>query len=139
MMKVQIASQGDQLEVGTVYLGAPDDHLTLAARCLGTMTSDPMKLHRNRTIDLLFKSIAENGGPRTIGVVLSGSLDDGSRGLAAMHDAGGLTMVMEPSHDRTGGMPENAIHFDGPIDKIGSAEEIAAAIIRTVSRQPTSG
>jgi len=137
-MNVQIASQGDQLDVGTVYVGEPSDHLTLAARCLGTVTSDPTKLHRNRTIDLLFKSIAENGGPRTIGVVLSGSLDDGSRGLAAMHDAGGLTMVMRPGQDSTGGMPENAIHFDGPIDEIGSAEEIAAAIIRTVSRQLTT-
>ena len=131
-MSVLIAAQGDRLDAGSVYIGEPGEHLTLAARCLGTMTPDPAKLHRNRTVDLLFESVAENGGSRTIGVVLSGSLDDGSRGLAAMHDAGGLTMVINPGNDRYRGMPENAIHYDGPIDAIGSAEEIAAAIIQAV-------
>jgi chemotaxis response regulator CheB len=54
-----------------------------------------------------------------IGVVLSGSLDDGSRGLAAIHDAGGMTMVLTPARPPQQGMPENAISYDGPIDLIG--------------------
>jgi two-component system chemotaxis response regulator CheB len=49
-----------------------------------------------------------------IGVVLSGSLDDGSRGLASIHKTGGLSMVLTPAGPPERGMPENAIKFDGP-------------------------
>jgi len=64
-----------------------------------------------------------------IGVVLSGSLDDGSRGLAAIHEAGGLTMVLTPKAawcDR--GMPENAISYDGPISLTGTPRQLAQGI-----------
>jgi two-component system chemotaxis response regulator CheB len=62
---------------------------------------------------------------------LSGSLDDGSRGLAAIHHAGGLTMVLTPASPPRG-MPENAIAYDGPIDLIGNSHQIAGAIIEIV-------
>ena len=67
-----------------------------------------------------------------IGVVLSGSLDNGSRRLAAIHKAGGLSMVLTPAVPPERGMPENAIKFDGPISLIGSSKEIAEAIARLV-------
>jgi chemotaxis response regulator CheB len=72
-----------------------------------------------------------------IGVVLSGSLDDGSRGLAAIHKARGLTMVLDPGH-KPRGMQQNAIDFDGPISFIGTAREIAATIdgVLADSRKP---
>jgi two-component system chemotaxis response regulator CheB len=63
-----------------------------------------------------------------IGVVLSGSLDDGLRGLAAIHDADGLTMVLTPSLASGRGMPENAIDYDGPIDQTSNPRQIAHAI-----------
>ncbi len=61
-------------------------------------------------------------------MVLSGNLDDGSRGLAAIHQAGGITMVVTPEPKSWRGMPENAIAYDGPINLIGSPDEIAAGI-----------
>ena len=67
-----------------------------------------------------------------IGVVLSGSLDDGSRGLEAIHHAGGLTMALLPEKGNARGMPENAISYDGPIDVIGNPQVIAAAIVQAV-------
>jgi two-component system, chemotaxis family, protein-glutamate methylesterase/glutaminase len=88
--------------------------------------------HRNRTIGTLFISVARHAGPRTIGVVLSGSLDDGSRGLDAIHKARGLTMVLDPGH-KPRGMQQNAIDFDGRISFIGTAKEIAAAIGRVLA------
>jgi two-component system chemotaxis response regulator CheB len=77
---------------------------------------------------LLFTSIAKYAGKRMIGVVLSGSLDDGSRGLAAIHEAGGLSMVLTPAAPPQRGMPENAISYDGPIDLIGDPRRIAQGI-----------
>lgn len=93
-LPVVVASQGERFRIGIVYIGEPSEHLTLAAESFGVLISDPDRQHGNRTVDLLFKSVAEYAGARMIGVVLSGSLDDGSRGLAAIHDAGGSTMVL---------------------------------------------
>lgn len=90
------------------------------------------KVARGRTVDLPFRSDAAHGGHRMIGMVLSGALDDGARGLAAIHAAGGLTMVLTPSTPERNDMPDNAIAFDGPVEVIGSSREIAAAIARAV-------
>jgi two-component system chemotaxis response regulator CheB len=125
---ILIADEGERFEPGCIYIGEPAQHLTLAARSLVEIIDDPARLHRNRTVDLLFRSVARHGNGRMIGVVLSGSLDDGSRGLAAIHEAGGLTMVITPVLPSKVGMPENAIAYDGPIDTIGTSEMIASAI-----------
>lgn len=94
---VQIAGQGERLVAGTAYIGEPSAHLTILERTFALITRDRTRVFGNRTVDLLFKSVADCGGHQTIGVVLSGSLDDGSRGLAAIHHAGGNTMVLRPS------------------------------------------
>ena len=129
---VVIAGDGRRFEPGTVYIGEPSQHLTLAVGDLAKLVDDPARDHGNRTVDLLFRSLVTHGGSRIIGVVLSGSLDDGSRGLALIHKADGLTMVLTPGALPRRGMPENAIAFDGPIDVIGDPLEIAAAIARAV-------
>lgn len=129
---VLIADEGERFAPGTVYIGEPAQHLTLAARSLGAIVDDPDRVHRNRTVDLLFHSVARHGQGRMIGVVLSGSMDDGARGLAAIHAVGGLTMVLTPDLGAQRGMPESAIDYDGPISTIGSPQVIAAAIVSAV-------
>jgi chemotaxis response regulator CheB len=129
---IVIAAEGQKFERGTVYIGEPSEHLTLAEQSFGTLLQDPERSYRGRTIDLLFRSVAENGKDRVIGVVLSGALDDGSRGLALIHAAGGLTMVLTPRSPPTQGMPEHAIAYDGPIDLIGTPSQIASAIIAAI-------
>jgi two-component system chemotaxis response regulator CheB len=127
-LPIVVAAQGERLEVGTVYIGAPAEHLTLAANHFGELIDDPNRRYSGRTVDLLFTSVATQAGGRMIGVVLSGSLDDGSHGLAAIHDAGGTTMVLTPAHPSGPGMPENAISYGGPIDVVGNPRHIAHAI-----------
>ena len=138
-LPVRIAEQGEVLRAGVCYIGEPDKHLLLSADSLGNLLPDPGNAHRNRTIDALFISIAEFAGEHFVGIVLSGSLDDGSRGLAAIHAAGGLTMVLTPSHQSGNGMPENAIRFDGPIDFVGSPEAIADEIVQRVTIRTQDG
>src|ERR1700712_3926334 len=106
-LPIVIAAQGERFKVGTVYIGEPSEHLTLAANSFGNIIDDPDSHYKGRTVDLLFKSVAARVGTRMVGVVLSGSLDDGSRGLAAINDAGGTTMVLTPGHPLKKGMPEN--------------------------------
>jgi two-component system chemotaxis response regulator CheB len=132
-MRVLLAEDDMKLERDTCYVGEPDAHLNLVSNNFAALENDPLFKHRNRTIDLLFRSLALFAGESAIGIVLSGALDDGSRGLAAIHHAGGMTMVLTPSYGPPG-MPENAIDFDGPIDCIGTTDQIAQAVLVYLGR-----
>lgn len=127
-LPIVIATGGERLEPGIVYIGEPSQHITLAAGGLCELVDDPDRNFGNRTIDLLLKSVARHAGSQMIGVVLSGSLDDGSRGLDAIHDAGGLTMVRTPANSVWGDMPRNAISFGSSVDLIGNLRAIAEGV-----------
>jgi two-component system, chemotaxis family, protein-glutamate methylesterase/glutaminase len=126
-MQIEIAREGQELVPGRCYIGLPDRPLTLLGDRSAFLVDGTKDRLRNRTVDALFESIANNIGKRTVGIVLSGSLDDGSRGLAAIHAARGLTMVLNP-HNKPAGMQQNAMDFDGPITFVGSATEIAQVL-----------
>jgi two-component system chemotaxis response regulator CheB len=134
-LPVVIAAQGERFEAGSVYIGEPAEHLTLVSNSFGKLIDDPDRHYGGRTVDLLFKSVAAHAGTRMIGVVLSGSLNDGSRGLAAIHAAGGTTMVLTSTHPLKKGMPENAISYDGPIDLVGNPQRIAEGICAACGSQ----
>jgi two-component system chemotaxis response regulator CheB len=130
-LPVVVAEDAEAFEPGTCYIGEPDGHLTLVARNLAHLVPGEHHRFRNRTIDVLFTSLSIYAGKRVIGIVMSGALDDGSRGLAAIHDVNGLTMVLDPER-KTRGMQQNAIDFDGPISFIGTAREIASVVTEIV-------
>ncbi len=133
---VEIAREDQPFGAGICYIGEPAAHLTFALTHLAHLVPGGDDAYRNRTVDLLFRSLAEAAAPRVIGVVLSGSLDDGSRGLAAIHAMGGRVMVLTPDRSRRNQMPANAADYDGPMDFIGDAEEIAAEIGRLTTLGP---
>lgn len=131
-MPVIIATDATELQTGCCYIGEPDAHLTLLARQQAHLVPGVDDSMRNRTVDALFESVAANAGPRMIDIILSGALADGSRGLAAIHAANGITMVLDPKH-KPRGMQKNAIDFDGPISVIGSGPELAKVISRILA------
>ncbi|AME27232.1 MULTISPECIES: chemotaxis protein CheB [Burkholderiaceae] len=133
-LHVEIARDGQVLVPNVCYIGMPDRPLTLLDDRSAFLIDGSNDRLRNRTVDALFHSIAENIGKRTVGIVLSGSLDDGSRGLAAIHRAGGLTMVLDPQNKPVG-MQQNAIAFDGPITFVGNSTEIAQVLDGLLPRQ----
>lgn len=128
-MPVLVAEEGDRFRAGCCYIGEPDDHLSLAAKSNVRLVEGADDKHRNRTVDILFNSVAAHARERAIGVVLSGSLDDGSRGLAAIAHAGGATMVLTNRGVAEHGMPKNAAAYNGPIDVLGSGTTIAREIV----------
>jgi chemotaxis response regulator CheB len=87
-MPVFVAGEGERFERGRCYIVEPAAHLIPAERSFGALVKDAGAAYSNRTIDLLFRSMAAGVGERFIGVVLSGTLDEGSRGIAAIHAAG---------------------------------------------------
>jgi two-component system chemotaxis response regulator CheB len=131
-MPVFVAEDDEILLAGRCYLGEPNAHLALFGRNRVQLIRGTHEELRGRTVDTLFQSLAFHAGRRVIGVVLSGSRDDGSRGLELIHMAKGITMVLDPG-SKPRGMQQNAIDFDGPISFIGTATEIGAMIVRVVA------
>jgi two-component system chemotaxis response regulator CheB len=127
LLPIVVAKPGQLLQPNICYIGEPDGALTMSSEGLAFLVEGADNRLRNRTVDTLFDSVALHAGKRAVGIVLSGSLDDGSRGLAAIHAAGGLTMVLDPAHKPVG-MQQNAIDYDGPISFIGNGLAIAAAL-----------
>ena len=131
-MPVVVAEEAERFVPGTCYIGEPDGHLTLATDAQASLVTGQADRLRNRTVDTLFNSVAAFSPGRAIGIILSGSLDDGSRGLAAIRVAQGLTMVLDPSH-KSRGMQQNAIEHDGPVDLVGTACMIAEMVGRVTT------
>lgn len=131
-LPVRIAEKDEPLLTGVCYIGHPNAHLTVSACGQAALINGGDNVFRNRTVDLLFGSVAEYARKRGIGVVLSGWLDDGSRGLAAIHRCGGVTMVLRPEPGEPG-MQQSAIEYHKPVSFIGTSSELTTAILRIAS------
>ena len=102
------ATDGDLLEAGTILIAPPDHHLTVDGT-RAAVRRGPTVNRSRPAVDPLFQSVALHAADRGIGIVLSGALDDGAAGLAAIAAAGGTTIVQEPSEAAYPGMPEAAL------------------------------
>lgn len=128
------AADGQPLEAGRVYVAVPDRHLLIRDHRI-SVTSGPKENHFRPSIDALFRSAAHEYGSRAIGVVLSGSLSDGSSGLYAIKRVGGLAIVQDPEDALYPSMPVSAIaRVD--IDFASSAKEIGALLGALVREPP---
>ena len=81
------------------------------------------------SIDALFRSAARSYGPRVLGVVLTGYLDDGTVGLQAIKKRGGITIVQDPEQADYPAMPRSALQY-ATIDHCVRVEDIASLLLR---------
>ena len=122
------AEDGADIEYGRIYIAPPDFHLLLSGGSMHVARGP--RVNRSRpSIDLLFQSASAAMGPRVIGVVASGMLDDGTRGLATIKRRGGATIVQNPDEASFASMPLNAIAA-AEIDHVLPAAEIGRALSR---------
>ena len=96
-LRVQEAQDKEPVEPGTVYFAPSDYHLLLDPGPQLALSVDDLVHHSRPSIDVLFQSAADLYAERLLGVILTGANEDGAEGLAAVHDAGGVTVVQEPS------------------------------------------
>ena len=129
-----IPHEGDILHHGICYLGEPHRHLTVAPHSRVHLVGNGF--YRAHCIDALFCSLARHAGKRTIGVILSGLLKDGSFGLKAIKEAGGMVLVQSPAEAAYAEMPQSAIRYDGPVDLIGPIDALASEICRLTGYEP---
>ncbi len=99
---------GDPIRPGRIYV-APNDHHMLLERGYIRVAKGPKENRFRPAIDPLFRSAAYMYGPRVIGVVLTGALDDGTAGLWTIKLRGGTAVVQEPSEALINAMPLNAL------------------------------
>ena len=127
-------TDGDAIEDGCIYVAPPDHHLLVEDESVRLVRGPRENGHRP-AIDTLFRSAARVYGARSVGVILSGVLDDGAAGLAAVKAAGGHTVVQSPSDALYAGMPLAAIEGAHP-HHVVSASEIAELLTELVARVP---
>ncbi len=118
-----------------LILVAPPDHHMLVAHDRVRVTRGPKENGHRPAIDPLFRSAAATLGNRVIGVVLSGMLDDGADGLAAVKAAGGVAIVQDPEDATFPSMPRSALAAV-EADEVVPLRLLGSAITRWVAASP---
>lgn len=104
------ATNGERLRPGVIYVAPPDHHLLVEPGRI-RVTRGPKENRFRPAIDPLFRSAAQVFGPAAIGVILTGSLDDGTSGLGAIKKLGGIAVVQDPADALFPSMPQNALKY----------------------------
>jgi len=140
-LNVTLARNDDPIRPGMIYVAPADRHLLVGAGRV-RVTYGPKENRFRPAIDALFRSAAYVYGPRVIGVVLTGQLDDGTAGLWAIKDRGGLAIIQDRAEAEFPAMPTTArqyvdIDYELPLAEIGPAlARLAAASVAALEALP---
>jgi two-component system, chemotaxis family, protein-glutamate methylesterase/glutaminase len=128
-------SSGERLKSGHIYVAPPDFHLLIEPGMV-RITKGPRENRFRPAIDPLFRSAAQVYGPRAIGVILTGNLDDGTAGLWAIKQLGGVAVVQDPDDAMFPSMAESAIRHVN-VDHVVPLSAIGPVLVSLV-RQPAA-
>ena len=104
IMPCEIAKDGAAIKPGHIYIAPPDAHLLIKKDRI-VIGHGPTENRFRPSIDVLFRSAAVNNGVRTIGVVMTGFLNDGTSGMWAIKKSGGHCIVQDPNEAEYPDMP----------------------------------
>ncbi len=130
-MQVVMVEDEMALEPNQVFLIPPGAMMHIEGSHLRLTPKGPRSM--TLPIDVFFQSLAKQHGDRTVGIILSGTGSDGSRGLLAINEAGGLLMVQDPEDAKFDGMPRSAI-ATGLVDEVLPIDAMPARIMAHLSR-----
>jgi two-component system, chemotaxis family, protein-glutamate methylesterase/glutaminase len=128
------AQDGEPIESGHIYVAPPDWHLHLSDGRV-RLTRGPKENGHRPAIDPLFRTAAHQFGPRVVGVVLSGNLNDGTAGLLTIKQQGGLAWVQNLETALYPGMPQSAIDHVA-VDQILSPFAMARLLAQLAVESP---
>lgn len=122
---------GELIAPGQIYVAPPDKHLLIKNGCIQLSRSARENSHRP-AVDPLFRTAARTYGKKVVGVILSGLLDDGTAGLAAIKQRGGIAIAQDPEEALYAGMPLSAIE-NVDVDYILKVADISNTLIDLAS------
>lgn len=131
-LPVREAEDKEPVAPGTVYFAPPDYHLLLENGPSLALSTDELVHFSRPSIDVLFESAADVYGQNLLGIILTGANEDGAAGLAAVHAAGGVTVVQQPESAQSAAMVMAALQRV-PADHVLSLDGIAS-LLQALSR-----
>ena len=137
-IEVREAVDGDTLRPGLALVAPGDFHLVLRKRPGGysvAVKDGPRVCYQRPSVDVMFRSVAEEAGDKAVGVLLTGMGSDGAAGMLQMKQAGATTIAQDESTCVVFGMPREAIRM-GAVDHIHPLPKIAGAILSAVRAKP---
>jgi two-component system chemotaxis response regulator CheB len=132
-MRATHAQDGEPTNLGHIYISPPGRHM-LVDECGIKLVQGPKENGNRPAIDPLFRTAARSRGSRVASVLLSGLLDDGTLGTAAIRSANGIAICQDPSEATFGDMPRNAINNAG-VDFVLPLAEIAKKLVELAGRE----
>ncbi|MGE3776120.1 MAG: chemotaxis protein CheB, partial [Pirellulaceae bacterium] len=127
-LPVFTVQNGMHVRPNAVYLIPPKKEMIISEGKLLLTDKDP-KQGLTLPIDIFFRSLAQDLGPRAIGIVLSGTGSDGSRGIRHIHEMGGLVIVQNEETAKFDGMPRSAL-ATGVVDLVVSPDQMADSLAK---------
>ena len=121
-------ADGQSIEPGTIYIAPPDTHMVVARQHIHLLRG-PKENGFRPAIDTLFRTAAQSYGPRVIGSILTGLLDDGVAGLLAVKRYGGVAIVQDPQEAPFPDMPQSALRYV-QVDYTLSIDAMARCLVR---------
>lgn len=119
---------GDPILHGRIYIAPPDYHLLIEHDTI-RLSRGPRENRHRPAVDPLFRTAARFYNRRVVGVILSGTLDDGTAGLQAIKMRGGIAVVQDPEGALYPGMPKSAIE-NVQTDYVLPIHNIAPMLVR---------
>lgn len=140
-MRVKEAVDGDRVLPGHALVAPGGKHVLVrrGSRGLSVSVVDGPPVNRHRpSVDVLFRSAAQEAAPRVVGVLLTGMGEDGARGLLEIQEAGGHTIAQDEATAVVWGMPGAAVSL-GAAREVVPLERVAAAVLKAACRSEDGG
>jgi two-component system chemotaxis response regulator CheB len=135
-MHIKEAEDGDVVQQGRVLIAPGNFHMALhrtGSRYTVNIIDGPHVSRHRPSVDVLFRSAAQNAGRNAMGILLTGMGDDGARGLLEMRETGSFTVAQDEASSVVFGMPKEAIAL-GAADRILPLKRVPAEIVSFAAR-----
>jgi len=129
-MPIKIVHDGMNINPDTVYLIPPKKNMTIFHRKL-YLTSPGEQKGVNLPIDIFFRSLADDIGKKSIGIILSGTGSDGSLGIRSIKEMGGMVMVQDDQSAKFDGMPKSSI-ATGIVDYVLNVNKMPEELVKYI-------
>ncbi len=133
-LSIKEADEKEKIEKGNVYIAPPNYHLLIEKDKTFSLTIDERVNYARPSIDVLFESAAEAYKSKLIGIILTGSNNDGTKGMKRIQECGGLTIAQDPATAESRYMPASVIAAM-QVDYVLPLNDIIALLIEITQPQ----